>query len=119
MSQERPQEPSGWITARRYPDAHSARRAYESARDALLIDNDLDASVLRFMLNGVSHVAVLGQRPITPQETVLIGKAFGDDGEPTDVPADIVARLQDRRRRMTHLGFDYVERHSEPGPPDA
>ncbi|MBI5263599.1 MAG: hypothetical protein HY852_17460, partial [Bradyrhizobium sp.] len=84
-----------------------------------LIDHDLDASVLRFMLNGVSHVAVLGQHPLTPQETVLISLAFGDGGEPTDVPTDIVARLQERRRQMTHLGFDYVERRSETRPPDA
>ncbi len=58
MSKERPKEPSGWFTARRYSDARNALDAYESARNRLLIQDELDASVLRFTLNGVSYVAV-------------------------------------------------------------
>jgi hypothetical protein len=114
MSPERPQEPLGWITARRYADARLARAAYEAARDALLIEHDVDASVLRFTLNGVSHVAILGETPLDQREKELVAAAFGDDGEAVDVPYDITDRLRDRRKEMTGLGFDYVERRSGP-----
>jgi hypothetical protein len=114
MTKERPQEPSGWITARRYTDTRSALRAYESARDLLLIDQNLKASVLRFTLNGVSYVAALGDAPLDARQERLIEYAM-DAGEIAELPPFVINGLRARREQVTELGLDYVERRRQPG----
>ncbi len=112
MTKERPPQPSGWITARRYADARSALQAYESARDLLLINEDCDASVLRFTLDGVSYVAALGEAQLEARQSHLLEEAMRD-GKAAELPESVIRGLHARRRQMTKLGFDYVERRTD------
>lgn len=112
MSLERgPERPSeSWLLARRYPDAGSALTAYEAARD-LLLEDDLDASVLRITLNAVSFVTVLGEAPLENEAAEHLDAALGE-GIAAQLPSQVVAQLQERRRAFKGTGFGFMERRS-------
>lgn len=111
MPKEHATEPSRWLVVRRYRDEPAALTTYEAVRD-LLFTEDLDASVFRFTLNGVCHVAVVGE---TPFETSRWQPMFGlldTDGEQTELPADASEHLWARRRSFKATGADYLERRT-------
>jgi hypothetical protein len=94
------------------PDEAEARKAWERARDLLLIE-DLDASVLRFTLGGRSHVALLGELPLPGCAGERMKRVLEEGSEPAVLPAAVEDRLRLRRREFKGLGFDYLERRTE------
>jgi hypothetical protein len=113
LNKERAPEPQGWLVARRYPDEASALRAFELTRD-LILHEEVDASVLRFILDGISHVALMGEVPLSPDHTARIGAILEPRSEPTELPEEITERLRARRERFRGTGLDYLERRTRP-----
>lgn len=114
---EREQEPSppGWVLARRYPDASSARRVWEAVR-GLLLAEDLEASTFRFTLDGVDHVAVLGEAPLESDMHRTLQVLLDARGTHADVPDSALEQLRERRQRFRQTGFNYFEQRG--GGPD-
>ena len=108
MTKERASEPAGWALARRFSDEEQALRAYEAARDLLLSD-DLDASVFRFSLSGVSFVAVLGSRPLERNAAEQV-ESILSEGHGAELPREVLEHLRERRRAFKGLRIDYLER---------
>jgi hypothetical protein len=108
MMKERAGEPAGWVLTSRFPDEKRALKAYETARDLLLSD-DLDASVFRFTLSGVSFVAVLGAPPLKREAVEMVESALSA-GERAEVPPGVLEHLRERRRAFKGLRVDYLER---------
>ena len=75
---------------------------------------DCDLSTYRFVLQGVSHVTVLGEPP--PEELDRRIRKILSAREPTSVPVDVLKLLQERRAQATQEGR-WVERHYRPGQP--
>ncbi len=111
MNKERAPEPGSWLVARRFPDVASALRAYEAAR-YLLLTEDLDASVLRFSVNGVRHVALLGEVPLPTAAQEKMKAAMERESEAADLPDIVAAQLRTRRREFKISGLDYLERRT-------
>ena len=111
MSQERAWEPTSWLIARRFPDVASALKAWEAARD-LLLTQDLDASVLRFSLNGESHIALLGELPLPVVADQKMQAVMEENSEAAVLPDTVTAALRTRRKEFKTLGFDYLERRT-------
>lgn len=112
VDKERQSEPAvAWILARRFPDPPRARAAYEAARD-LLLDEDLDASVFRMTLSGVSFVAVVGIAPPREDATQRMEDALAA-GEPAELPEEILQHLRERRHAFKGLPIEYLERRSQ------
>jgi hypothetical protein len=105
---ERPRE--SWLLARRYPDVEAALTAYEAARD-LLVEGDLDASVLRITVAGVNFVTVLGEVPLGPDANEHLNRALGE-GIEAQLPAPVIGQLIRRRRAFRRTGIGFMERRS-------
>ncbi len=112
MSGERGPErpPAIWLLVRQYPDARTALVTYEAARD-LLLTNDLDASVLRVTVNGISFVTVLGEGALDSVSTGRLDVALGR-GVATTLPDEVGDELRRRRRAFKHTGIGFMERRS-------
>jgi hypothetical protein len=108
MAKERAGEPAGWVLTSRFPDEKQALKAYETARDLLLSD-DLDASVFRFTVSGVSFVAVLGNPPLKREAAEKVESALRA-GQPAELPPGVLDHLRERRRAFKGLRIDYLER---------
>ncbi len=115
MTAEREPKPRGWLVARRFSNVTSALKAYEAARD-LLLTEDLDASVLRFTLDGQSHVAVLGESPLPPAGDEKMRAIIEPGSEVVELPEQIADKLRARRREFKNLGLNYLERRTGPNP---
>ena len=110
MNKERAPEPAGWIATHRFKDAQTAVQAYEAIRDLLLTD-DIDASVFRFTLDGVSHVGIVGETSLGDTAAEKIDLAL-KRGTNADVPPSVVHRLRRRRQDFKGLKIDFLERRS-------
>jgi hypothetical protein len=113
---EREHQPQGWIRVRKYASIDEATAVYETARD-LLFTEDLDATVFRFLLNGQSHVAVLGEIPLTEQESAFVDQAIDANGTTSEIPHAAETMLRERRRKFKRLGISYFEMREGYGPP--
>ena len=105
--------PRLYLQAARFSTERKAGRAYFQVQDAIFT-TDCDLSAYRFLLNRISHVAVLGAPP--PQELDRSIRRILASGEPTPLPAEIVETLLQRRAQQTRLGL-WVEQHHRPGRP--
>ena len=106
--------PCLYLQAARFPTERKAGRAYFQAQEALYNSPACDLSVYRFLLNRISHVAVLGAPP--RQELDRTIRRILATGEPTPLPAEIVETLLLRRAQQIRLA-PWVERHHRPGQP--
>ena len=106
----------GWMLVRRYQNESAARKIYEAARD-LLFTRDLDASVLRFTIDGVSHVVVLGEEPLNVETSEVVETLLDESGEHSDIPELARDQLRLRRRSFKSTGADYFERRTTFIPP--
>jgi hypothetical protein len=88
-----------------------AGKVYQRAQQ-LLLTNQCDLSSYRFILNGVSHVAVVGDPPPAELEQQL--KVILSAGQATALPLEVLARLAQRRSQATKIG-PWVEGHYDPG----
>jgi len=102
------------MAVRRYSDERSALEAYEAARDALLIDNNLDASVIRGQLAGGHFVVVLGDTPLRDDERPILDAAL--PGDEATLPDVVIRALQERRQQATATGMGYIERRTHRWP---
>ncbi len=112
MSGERAPErpPDSWLLVRRYADARTAVNAYEAARD-LLVDHELDASVLRMTVNGLSFVTVLGEEPLDGEASARMAVALGPGVEAT-LPEEVASEARRRRRAFKRTGAEFMERRT-------
>lgn len=106
-------EPSSYFQVSRFEAERLARATYSQIQD-LLFENRCDLSTYRFLLENVSHVAVLGHQP--PQELEPELRSLLDRGEAATVPLEVRAVLEARRRQATQIG-PWVEGHYRPGKP--
>ncbi len=99
--------------AARFPTEHLARRAYFRVQEAVF-RAPCDLSVSRFLLDRVSHVAVIGVPP--PDELDRRLRRILRTGELTPLPGNILLLLWQRRLEANRDG-PWVERHFRPGRP--
>jgi len=99
--------------AARFPTERLARQAYFRAQ-AAVFRAPCDLSVSRFLLDRVSHVAVIGVTP--PEELDRDLRRILRTGELTPLPPTIVLLLWQRRLDANREG-SWVERHFRPGRP--
>jgi hypothetical protein len=108
------QSPSLYLQAARFRSERKAERAYFRAQEALYKAPECDLSTYRFLLERISHVAVLGAPP--PEELDRTIRRILAAGEPTTLPDEVVEALLKRRAQQIRLG-PWVERHWRPGKP--
>ncbi len=105
-------EPVPYHRTARFAGEQLAGHAYAAAQRVIFEGPPNDLSAYRFQLNRIYHVAVLGQPP--PAELDQQLTAILASGEPTELPADVLQALSERRRQATRGGL-WVERHHRPG----
>ena len=103
-----------YLQAARFPTERKAGRAYFKLQQALYTTPDCDLSAYRFLLNRISHVAVLGAPPPEPLDRTI--RRILASGEPTTLPTEVLTLLLQRRAEQTRFG-NWVERHHRPGQP--
>ncbi len=112
---QRPEtEPVPYHRTARFVDAPSAGVAYGAVQRTLFEGPPNDLSAYRFQLNRIYHVTVLGQVPPAELDEQLT--AILANGEPVELPADVLAALSERRRQMSGRG-PWSEGHVRPVPP--
>ncbi len=82
----------------RFADLDEAGRAYERARD-LIFGADLNASAYRVVLNGVTHVVIVGEDVPYPRLQQALPEIC-EKGELADVPDEVVLMLAFRRAQF-------------------
>ena len=89
------QSPSLYVQVARFSSERKAGRAYFRVQEALYRSPGCDLSAYRFLLERVPHVTVLG---VPPPETLdrTIRRILAA-GEPTTLPAEVIATLLQRR----------------------
>lgn len=92
--------------AYRFADFDAAGRAYEQSRD-LIFAADLNASTYRVVLNGITHVVVIGEDVPFPTLQQALPEIC-EEGELADVPDEIVLTLALRRAQVSgpHVQFE-------------
>ena len=112
--QPREAAPLPYHRVARFADADTAGQVYAQAQDAIFGGPPADLSVYRFLLDQVSHIAVLGAPPppaLDAQLTALLAT-----GEPATLPATVLQALTARRQQQRRRG-SWVEGHYRPGRP--
>jgi hypothetical protein len=100
-----------YAQAARYADEPEAGEAYFQAEAAIFGTNH-ELSAYRLKLEEIWHVAVLGDTP--PEDFDQTIQAILSTGEPTALPPEILAYLNQRRLQARQLG-SWVEGHYRPG----
>ena len=103
--------PAGW---RDRKIAGRSCRPLVALRRPLAHAGDVDLSAYRFLLDRISHAAVLGAPP--PEQLDRTTRRLLATGEPTTLPKQVLQTLRQRRARQIRLG-PWVERHHRPGQP--
>jgi hypothetical protein len=106
--------PNLYLQAARFRSERQAERAYFRAQEALYRAPECDLSTYRFLLERISHVAVLGAPP--PEELDRTIRKILAAGEPTPLPDEVLTLLLQRRAEQIRLGPS-IERHHRPGQP--
>jgi hypothetical protein len=106
-------EPTPYYRAARFEEVNRAASVYHRAQDAIH-RTACDLSAYRFLLDQVSHVAVLGAPPPPTLDQTLDHILAA--GEPVQLPTDLLNLLMERRRRANRLA-PWVEGHYRPGEP--
>jgi hypothetical protein len=105
------QEATPYCLAAKFPGERAAGRVYFHIQK--LIDNpEADLSAYRLQLQGVWHVAVVGDAPASELSEQLEKVIAG--GELVELPSDALDFLRQRRAEQIQRG-PWVERHYRPG----
>ena len=100
MTRPRPRTPDDpYVQAARFVGEQPAGRAYFALQQAIFTAAPNDLSVYRILLDGVSHVVVVGVRPPPTLEERLT--AILAAGTPTELPAMVRQTLLARRAQVT------------------
>jgi hypothetical protein len=105
-------EPGLYYMAARFSSELPAKLSYTQAQELIFRDRKADLSAYRFLLDQVSHVAIVGTQPHERLQNKL--EKILSCGEPTSLPDDIVNALHQRRTEMKQQG-SWVEGHYRPG----
>lgn len=108
-------ESPNWLIAHRFIDEQVALNAYTQIRN-LLLETDLDASVINFKMDALSHVAILGEIPLEIEQENQLHAIIDKGSEPADLIPEAVEQLQSRRRLFMGTGLDFLERRKNPEP---
>ena len=101
-----------YVRAARFAGEQPAGQAYFALQQAIFTAAPNDLSVYRILLDGVSHVVVVGVRPPPTLEERL--RAILAAGTPTELPAMVRQALLARRAQVTpHQRW--WEAHYRPG----
>lgn len=106
-----PETQPAYAQAARYGDEQEAGEAYFQAESAIFGTN-YELSAYRLQLEQIWHVAVLGDTP--PEDFDQTIQAILSTGQPTELPPEILAFLNQRRLQASQLG-SWVEGHYQPG----
>jgi hypothetical protein len=109
---EKKRDKQGWLLAFRFPNMETAGKAYQRARN-VVFGRDIDTTVYRVQLEGIAHVVVLGDGPLTIWSTETFTKACAG-GEATSIPED-VKRLLEKRRQAGKVPGAFWEANHRPG----
>jgi hypothetical protein len=105
------QNATPYCLAAKFPSERAAGRVYFQSQK--LIDNpDADLSAYRLQLQGVWHVAVVGDEPASELAEQL--EKVIAAGELVELPSDALDFLRRRREEQIKHG-PWVERHYRPG----
>jgi hypothetical protein len=104
-------EHSLYLKASRFATEPPARRVYAALQETIA-SVPCDLSTYRFLLDRISHVAVLGQTP-PPDLDQKVSRLLSR-GESVTLPAAVVAMLEARRAQAATIG-PWVEGHYRPG----
>ena len=111
-----PDEPTNdtpYYLAVRFTDERRAERAYfQAQRYIQQHESELELSVYRFMNEGRSIVAIVGDNPGGEEEVRLNRRLSG--GAKTELDENVLRFLLERREQATEQG-SWVERHYRPG----
>jgi hypothetical protein len=111
--QPKEQEPTPYYLASRFQNERPAKKAYFQAQKVIYsARNDVGLSAYRFLLNRLSHVAVIGAPPPDAVEKKI--KRILASGAITALPDDVLRALMQRRAAATRAG-PWVEGHYRPG----
>src|SRR5215208_1754478 len=105
--QRQEHEPLPYQRVARFADADVAGQVYAHAQDADFGGPPADLSVYRFLLDTVSHVAVLGAPPAALDSQLIAILAVG---EPATLPPTVLQALTVRRQQQRRHG-SWVEGH--------
>ena len=106
-------EQSPYYLAARFSNERQAERVYfQMQRYIQGHESELELSAYRFLFEGKSVVAVVGENPGSEEETRLNRQLSG--GVRTQLDDDILRFLVERREQATELG-PWVEGHYRPG----
>ncbi len=106
-------EPSPYHLAARFNTERQAERAYFRLQEYVRTHPaDLELSVYRFLLQGQSVVAVVGDDPGEASRTHIDREL--SRGRRVTLEDDVLRFLLERREQGTQLG-PWVERHHRPG----
>ncbi len=106
------QEHGPFYMASRFRSELSAKLSYQQAQELIFRDHKADLSAYRFLLDQVSHVAVVGSPPHERLQSRL--QKILSNGDPTSLPDEVVNALHRRRAEMKQQG-DWVEGHYRHG----
>jgi hypothetical protein len=107
------QSTNSYVRPARFPSERRAAGAYFRVQEAIFT-TECALSAFRLQLNRRWHVVVVGTPP--PEELEGIIRKILAAGEPTTLPAEVLAILLQRRADQIRLG-PWVERHVRPVPP--
>ncbi len=101
-----------YVRAARFSGEQPAGRAYRALQQVIFTAEPNDLSVYRVLLDGVSHVVVVGVRPSAVLEERLT--AILRAGEATELPAAVQQALLARRAQVAPHQT-WWEAHYRPG----
>ncbi|MGD9893501.1 MAG: hypothetical protein AB7R89_03400 [Dehalococcoidia bacterium] len=104
-------EPPPYYRAARFTDERTAAGVYRRAEQTIH-RTPCDLSAYRFLLDQVSHVALIGAPP-PPQLDQVLADLFAA-GEPATLPSEVLRQLSERRAQASRIG-PWVEGHYRPG----
>ena len=106
-------EPSSYFQARRFTNEQTAYGVYTVLQDTIF-QHECDLSTYRFLLERISHVAVLGSPPPAKLDEQI--QTLLTAGEPAILPLEVRTLLEERRAQAAKIG-SWVEGHYRPGRP--
>lgn len=109
--EQRETDADPYYRAARFVSERAAGRAYFRTQ-RLVYNSNCELSCFRFQLDGIYHVAILGEPPPKKLEQRL--QRLLSNGSLVLLPPDILSRLFERRAEAARQG-EWIERHFRPG----
>ncbi len=102
----------GWVLSFAFDSFEEGGAIYERARD-LVFSHDVDASVYRVVLNGRTHVVVLGFLRMPPPAEEEMQRIL-EAGTDSILPEEVLLALSIRHAEVRAPGIKYERRGAQP-----